>query len=229
MPRLRVVRTWWGSIALIAGAWGCETARNPGGVIADVTPPTIKLTTAQDTQPIASGLSFNVAATDDRVLREIQLTFSGGYIATTDTVFSSASVVTTVSLAEAIRFPSGSGAGGLIKIVGKAFDAAGNCAQDSILIFLSNVQALNVTLITPTTGAVASTGKNLPISVRAVQLGGVARVGFIIAPRSAVTDPTTPPTDSLTFTPPQRQPPDTTYTDTLTVLATTGTFTVTGF
>jgi hypothetical protein len=227
MPRLRVVRAWWGSIALIAGAWGCETARNPGGVLADVTPPTITLTTAQDTQPIASGLSFNVAATDDRVLREIQLTFSGGYIATTDTVFSAASVVTTVSLAENIKFPSGSGAGGLIKIVGKASDAAGNFAQDSIFIFLSNVQALKVNLLAPAVGAVASAGKNITIAVQAQQISGVQRVGFIVAPRSAVTDPTTPPTDSLVFT--TNFPPDTTYTDTLTVQATTGTFTVTGF
>ncbi len=227
MPRVHVVRAWWGSIALIAGVWGCETARNPGGTQADVIPPTIKLSTTQDTQPIAGGLNFTVNASDDRVLREIRLTFTGGYIATSDTVFSSASVVTTATLGESIKFPSGSGAGGLIKIVGRAIDAAGNFADDSIFIFLSNVQALQVTLLAPATGALASSGKNITIAVRAQQLGGVQRVGFIVVPRTAVTDPTTPPTDSLVFT--TTFPPDTTYTDTLTVLATTGTFTVTGF
>ncbi|PYO82460.1 MAG: hypothetical protein DMD65_08500, partial [Gemmatimonadetes bacterium] len=42
-------------------------------------------------------------------------------------------------------------------------------------------------------------------------------------------DPTVPPTDSLVFTPPQRQPPDTFYSDTLTVQPGFTSFTVTGF
>ncbi|PYO41440.1 MAG: hypothetical protein DMD33_13395 [Gemmatimonadetes bacterium] len=227
MRRAHVVRAWWGSVALIAGVWGCETARNPGGVQRDVIPPTITLSAASDTQQIASGLAFTVNATDNLGLKDIRLTYSGGYIAQTDTVFTSA--VTSLSKAQTITFPAGSGAGGLITIIGRATDGAGNFSEDTIVIFLNNVQALTVTLLSPTTGAVASSGRNLPVSVRAVQLGGIARVGFLIAPRSAVSDPTTPPTDSLVFTPPQRQPSDTTYTDTLTVQATTGTFTVTGF
>ena len=225
MPRVHVVRAWWGSIALIAGVWGCETARNPGGVQHDVIPPTIKLTTSADTQQIASGLAFTVTASDNLSLKDIQLTYSGGYIAVTDTVFASATP--SVTIGEHITFPAGSGAGGLIKIVGLATDGAGNFARDSIFIFLSNVQALRVNLLAPSTGALASTGKNITVAVQAQQLGGIQRVGFIIVPRTAVTDPTTPPTDSLVFT--TSFPPDTTYTDTLTVLATTGTFTVTGF
>src|SRR4029077_19081204 len=147
------------------------------------------------------------------------------YIAQTDTVFTSAT--TSITIGEHISFPGNSGAGGLIKIVGRASDGAGNFATDSIFVFLSNVQALQVNLLAPATGAVASTGKNITVSVEAKQLGGVQRVGFIIVPRSAVTDPTTPPTDSLVFT--TSFPSDTTYTDTLSVLATTGTFTVPGF
>ena len=228
MRQVRPSRSWWGIVAL-AGLWACETARNPGNVQFDQIPPVIKLTTSADTQQIGSGLSFSVAASDDRVLREIRLTFSGGYIATTDTIFSSASVVTTVSLAELVTFPANSGAGGLIKIVGRAFDAAGNSATDSITIFLSNVQALTVTLLQPVPPAVASSGKNIPVQVEARQLGGIATVGFIIVPRNAVVDPTTPPTDSLVFTPPARQPPDTIYSDTLTVQNGFTSFTVTGF
>jgi len=225
MSRVRVVRTWWGSIALIAGVWGCETASNPGGVQRDVIPPSIALSTTADTQQIASGLVFTVTASDNLSLKDIQLTYSGGYIAQTDTIFNTATP--SLTLAEHIAFAGNSGAGGLIKIVGRATDGAGNFATDSIFIFLSNVQALKVNLLAPSVGAVASTGKNITIAVQAQQLGGIQRVGFIVASRSAVTDPTTPPTDSLVFV--TNFPPDTTYTDTLTVTATTGTFTVTGF
>src|SRR5438094_8450489 len=184
MPRVRVVRAWWGSIALIAGVWGCETARNPGGVQRDLIPPAITLSTTADTQQIASGLGFTVNASDNLSLKHIQLTYSGGYIAQTDTIFSSATP--SVTIAEHIAFPASSGAGGLIKIVGRATDGAGNFATDSIFVFLSNVQALKVNLLAPATGAVASTGKNITVSVQAQQLGGIQRVGFIIAPRSAV-------------------------------------------
>jgi len=225
MPRVHVVRAWWGSVALIAGVWGCETARNPGGVQRDVIPPTIVLTPAADTQQIASGLAFNVNATDNLGLKDIRLTYLGGYIAQTDTIFTSA--VTTLTVAEHVTFPAGSGAGGFITIIGRATDGAGNFSEDTIVVFLSNVQALKVFLLAPTTGALASTGKNITVSVQAQQLSGIQRVGFIIVPRSAVSDPTTPPTDSLVFT--TTFPPDTTYTDTLSVTAATGTFTVTGF
>ena len=227
MQRMRGVRGWCALVALAGAVGACETARNPGGVLADRIPPTIKLSTTRDTQDINGGLNFGVAATDDRVLREIRLTFSGGYTAQIDTLFTG--VVTSVTLTEAIKFPAGSGAGGVIKIVGRAIDAGGNFADDSIFIFLSNVQALSVTLIAPITGALASPGRNLQVAVRAQQIGGIQRVGFIVVPRTAVTDPTTPPTDSLVFT--GTLPADTTYTDTLTVVPsfTTGSFTVTGF
>src|SRR5207244_1053883 len=160
-------------------------------------------------------------------LKDIRLTYSGGYIAQTDTVFTSA--VTSLSKAQTITFPAGSGAGGLITIIGRATDGAGNFSEDTIVLFLNNVQALTVTLLSPTTGAVASSGRNLPVSVRAVQLGGIARVGFLIAPRSAVSDPTTPPTDSPVFPPPQRPPAHTPHHATLTVPSSTGTIPVYGF
>lgn len=226
MRQVRPSRSWWGIVAL-AGLWACETARNPGGTQFDLIPPTIKLTTSADTQQIGSGLQFNVAASDNLSLKDIQLTYSGGYIAQTDTVFTQAT--TTFTQATNITFPANSGAGGLIKIVGRASDGAGNFATDSITIFLSNVQALTVTLLQPVPPAVAASGKNIPVQVEARQLGGIATLGFIITPRNAVVDPTTPPTDSLVFTPPARQPPDTTYTDTLTVQNGFTSFTVTAF
>src|SRR5690348_13827845 len=118
MPRVRVVRAWWGSIALIAGVWACETARNPGGIQRDLIPPTISLTTAADTQPIANGLSFSVTAGDNLGLKDIRLTFSGGYVAVTDTVFNTQ--VLTFSEGVTVKFPPTSGAGGLITIIGRA-------------------------------------------------------------------------------------------------------------
>src|SRR5436190_21652202 len=226
MRQVRRSGGWWGMVAL-AGLWACETARNPSGSTFDLIPPVIQLTTSADTQPIASGLQFTVTASDNLSLKDIQLTYSGGYIAQTDTVFTQ--TTTTFNQAKSITFPANSGAGGFITIVGRASDGAGNFASDSITIFLSNVQALTVTLLQPVPPAVASSGKNIPVQVEARQLGGIATLGFIITPRNAVVDPTTPPTDSVLFTPPARQPPDTTYTDTLTVQAGFTSFTVTGF
>jgi len=227
MQQVRAVRGWCAIVALAGVVAACETARNPGGVQLDRVPPSIALTAVSDTQQIASGLQFSVSATDNLGLKDIKLTYSGGYLAQTDTIFTSA--VTTFNQSTTVTFPVGSGAGGFITIIGRATDGAGNFAEDTVVVFLSNVQALRVFLLTPTAPALASSGKGIPVTVQAQQLGGIQRIGFIVAPRNAVTDPTTPPTDSLVFTPPARQPPDTTYTDTLTVLSTGGTFTITGF
>src|SRR5438094_1467439 len=227
MQQVRAVRGWCALVALAGVVAACETARNPGGVQLDRVPPSIALTAVSDTQQIASGLQFSVSATDNLGLKDIKLTFSGGYLAQTDTIFTSA--VTTFNQSTTVTFPVGSGAGGFITIIGRATDGAGNFAEDTVVVFLSNVQALRVFLLTPTAPALASSGKGIPVTVQAQQLGGIQRIGFIVTPRNAVTDPDPLPTDSLVFTPPARQPPDTTYTDTLTVLATGGTFTITGF
>src|SRR5213082_1996340 len=231
MRQVRGVRGWCGMVALVSGLWACETARNPGGVQRDLIPPIITLTTSgtsvPDTQTIAGGLQFSIDASDNLGLKDIQLTYTGGYLAQTDTVFNT--TVTTFNVGESITFPANSGAGGLITIIGRATDGAGNFASDTITVFLSNVQALTVTLLAPVPPAVAASGKNIPVQVEARQLGGIATIGFIITPRNAVVDPTTPPSDSLIFTPPARQPPDTIYSDTLTVQSGFTSFTVTGF
>src|SRR5256885_3475220 len=74
--------------AILAVVAACETARNPGGVQRDITPPNISLSTTSDTQPIASGLAFSVTASDNLGLKTIRLTFSGGYVAgPVDTTF----------------------------------------------------------------------------------------------------------------------------------------------
>jgi len=226
MRPVRKVQGWCAVVALAAAVGACETAKNPGGVRPDAISPSIALSAA-DTQQIANGLQFTVNATDNLGLKDIRLTYSDPTIGQTDTIFNT--TVTSFNRSTKITFPANSGSGGNIRIIGRATDGAGNFAEDTIVVFLSNVQALTVELLAPTAPAVASTGKNIPVQVHAQQLGGLERIGFIIVPRAAVTDPTPSPSDSLVFTPPQRQPPDTTYTDTLTVQAGFTSFTVTGF
>src|SRR5213596_981338 len=226
MRQRRGVRGWCVLVALAGAVGACETARNPGGVQLDRISPTIALSAA-DTQQIANGLQFSVDASDNLGLKEILVTFSDPTIAQTDTIFNT--TVTSFSQGTKITFPANSGSGGSITITGRATDGAGNFTQATTVVFLSNVQALTLDLVAPTAPAVAATGKNILVQVHAQQLGGLERIGFIVVPRNAVVDPTTPPTDSVVFTPPARQPPDTFYTDTLTVQAGFTTFTVTGF
>src|SRR5690242_11438555 len=184
MRSVRGLRTWMGMVALAGAVGACETARNPGGVQRDVIPPSIALSSTADTQDIANGLSFNVTASDNLGLKDIRLTYAGGLISQTDTIFNTA--VTTLNLNQHLTFPANSGAGGFITIIGRATDGAGNFAEDTVVIFLNNVQALKVTLLAPATGALASSGKRITVSVSAAQAGGIQRVGFLVVPRAAV-------------------------------------------
>src|SRR6266571_4017319 len=155
MRRVRGKRLFWGLGVLVATAWACETARNPGGIQRDLIPPTMVLTTSADTQQIASGLSFSVSAGDNLGLKEVRLTFTGGYLAVTDTIFNT--TVTSFGRGVTVTFPPTSGAGGLITIIGRATDGAGNFTEDTLVIFLVNVAALRVVLLAPVT-VVATTG-----------------------------------------------------------------------
>src|SRR6266550_3926168 len=212
-----------GSLAL--AVYACETARRINGN-PDTQSPVITLTnTAGDTQDIAGGLRFNVQASDNLGLKSIDLVFSGGLNGVLDTVFHSA--VTAYNVSHTLTFGVNSGNGGNITIIARATDGRGNFAADTITIFLSNVQALQITLISPTTGAVASQNRSIPIEVRAIQNSGIAKIGFLVNPRSSVSNPTTPPNDSIVFLGTLQDTVD--YTDTLTVLAATGTFDVVGF
>src|SRR5467141_288767 len=226
---MRLVR---GSTAILSigslarAAYACETTRRIGGVQPDTQSPTITLTnTAGDTQEIAGGLRFNVQANDNLGLKTIDLRFSGGLNGVLDTIFRTA--VTVYNVARTLTFGANSGNGGNITIIGRATDGNGNFAEDTITIFLSNVQALQITLISPTAGAVASQNRSIPIEVRAIQNSGIAKIGFLVNPRSAVSNPTTTPNDSIVFLGTLQDTVD--YTDTLTVLAATGTFDIVGF
>ena len=211
---------------LALGVGACETTRNPIGTQQDNVPPVISLTnTVGDTQDISGGLRFGVSAVDNLGLKSVRLTFSGGLIGQLDTVFTS--TVKTYTVGRTISFAGNSGAGGNIQVIGRATDGRGNFSEDTIFIFLSNVQALRVTLISPQTGALASQGGGIPVDIQAVQNTGIAKVGFLVAPRASVNDPTTPPIDSIVFTAPLADSVE--FFDTLTVLPTSGTFNVVGF
>src|SRR6059036_426983 len=211
----------WGMCALVGAVGACETSRNPGQIVRDQVPPNIQLTTSADTQDIAGGLNFGVTATDNLGLKDIQLTYTGGYIKQTDTVFTT--TVTNVNLTEKIN--PGSGAGGIIRIIGRATDGAGNFAEDTIFIFLQNVDALRVYLLQPTAGAVASSGKYIPIQVAAAQKSGVKRIGWLVGGNAGQTAQTG---DSLVNGSPPF--PDTLdFVDSVQVTGTTGFFTVAGF
>ncbi len=226
---MRLVRrgtALWSIGVLALAIYACETSRRIGGIQPDTQPPTIKLTnTAGDTQAIAGGLRFSVQAGDNLGLGDINLTFSGGYIAVLDTMFHSQ--VLTYTAARTITFPSNSGAGGLVTIAARAVDGAGNIAVDTLRIFLSNVQALQVTLISPTAGAVASQNRSIAVQVRAIQNSGISKIGFLVNPPGAVTNPTTPPNDSIVYLGVLKD--TVVYTDTLNVIAATGTFDIVGF
>src|SRR2546427_11385868 len=221
MPLVRGSSVLWGMGALVSMLWACETTRNPGGIQRDVVPPTIKLKASADTQDIAGGLNFSVTATDNLGLKDIRLTYTGGYINTTDTVFTSA--VTNLTVGEKVN--PGSGAGGLITIVGRATDGAGNFAEDTIRVFLVNVDALRVYLVQPAAGAVASQGKYIPVSVAAHEKSGVKRIGWLVG---GVAGQTAKTADSLV----QGSPPfpDTlNFVDSVLVTGSTGFFTIAGF
>jgi hypothetical protein len=216
----------WGIVVSVLALWACETTRNPGGVQPDITSPVISLSnTSGDTQDIAGGLKFNVSAIDNLSLKEIRITFSGGLIGILDTIFTSQ--VKTYAVSKTLTFPANSGAGGGIQIIGRAIDGRGNFAEDTLFIFLSNVDALRVILVSPQPGALASSGSGIPVEISAAQNSGIAKIGFLVAPRTSVTDPTTPPGDSIVFGPPLADSLN--YADTLVVVPLTGTFQIVGF
>lgn len=213
--------------ALALAIYACETSRRIGGVQPDTQAPTITLAnTAGDTQDIAGGLRFNVQANDNLGLKTVDLTFSGGLIGQLDTTFTT--TVKAYNVGHTLTFGSGSGAGGLIQIIGRAVDGNGNFDSDTIYIYLSNVQALRVQLVLPSPGALASTGKGIPVDIIAVQAGGITKIGYLVSPANAVVNPTAPPTDSIVYnTAPYADSVE--YVDTLIVVPSSGTFNIIGF
>ncbi|HTH66539.1 MAG TPA: hypothetical protein VL563_17795 [Gemmatimonadales bacterium] len=222
MTRVRAI------VALLTASgavFACETNRNVGGVGRDTTVPTISLTpVVSDTQNVTTGLQFTVSASDNLTLQLVRLTYTGGYVAgPVDTTFPVGTP--TVNFQRTITFPANTGVGGNVRVVGRAVDGAGNFSEDTLQIFLINVQALNILIVQPVNGAQASTGRSLPVQVIAFHQGGIRKVGFLVSPPGSVTNPTG--TDSVSY--PVPYPDSVNFYDTVTVAATSGTITLTGF
>ena len=213
-------------VALVTASgavFACETNRNVGGVGRDTTAPIITLTAVgSTTQNVNTGLQFNVSASDNLTLSLVRLTYTGGYAAgPVDTTFPVGTP--NVAFQRTISFPANTGVGGNVQIVGRAVDGAGNFAEDTLLIFLVNVKALNIFIVQPVSGASAAPGLNLPVQIIATHQGGVRKIGFTSSPAGAVTKGS----DSAVYTLPY--PDSVSFTDTVTVNATTGTITFQGF
>ncbi|HEY6222198.1 MAG TPA: hypothetical protein VIW26_00305 [Gemmatimonadales bacterium] len=223
--RVARVRAIVGILTATGAVFACESNRNVGGVGRDTTQPTITLTpVVTDTQNVTTGLQFTVNASDNLTLSVIRLTYTGGYVAgPVDTTFPVGTP--NVNFTRTITFPTNTTVGGNVRVVGRAVDGAGNFAEDTIQIFMINVQALNILIVQPANGAQASTGLSLPIQVIAFHQGGIRKVGFLSSPPGSVTNPTG--TDSASY--PVPYPDSVVYYDTVTVAATSGTVTLTGF
>jgi hypothetical protein len=223
--RVTRVRAIVGLLTASGAVFACETNRNVGGVGRDTTPPTLTLTpVVSDTQNVTTGLQFTVSASDNLTLSLIRLTYTGGYVAgPVDTTFPVGTP--NVNFQRTITFPANTGVGGNIRIVGRAVDGAGNFTEDTLQIFMINVQALNVLIVQPVNGALASTGNNLPVQVIAFHQGGIRKIGFLFSPPGAVTNPTG--TDSVSY--PVPYPDSVNLFDTVNVAAASGTITLTGF
>ncbi len=221
--RVTRVRAIVGLLTASGAVFACETNRNVGGVGRDITPPTLTLApVGSTTQNVTTGLQFTVNASDNLTLQLVRLTYTGGYIAgPVDTTFPVGTK--SVSFQRTITFPANTGVGGNVQVVGRAVDGAGNFAEDTIQIFLLNVQALNILIVQPISGASAAPGRNLPVQVIAVHKGGVRKIGFTSSPVGAVTKSS----DSASYTLPY--PDSVNFTDTVAVNATSGTITFSGF
>jgi len=193
-------------LALVLGCAALLSACNEqqviGGFIEDQTDPAVSINkTRGDTLLIEDGLIFAVNAGDNLALRTLRITLSGGFSATLDTTFSSG--VTSASVPVLIEFPSNTTAGGVILISATATDGAGNTGIAVDSVFLTNSEALNVSVLRPS-GApapVSSPGLRIVVEILGVQQTGIRLVGYTTS--GVVTDSASkgfsPLTDSARF------------------------------
>jgi hypothetical protein len=215
---------WKGAAATaMVLAAGCNEAALAPGVQQDFTPPTVSIATGgnPDTLDISEGLQFSVTAGDNLGLKNVTVVLEGGVNGTIDSTFSSQ--VTGITVNFDIQFPTGSVAGGWVKINAQAVDGALNGATALDSIFLKNAAALLVTLLNPSDGAVTSAGKDLLVRVRATQRDGIKRVGYTFS--GVISGGDSSGTKQVGL------PSDTTFLDTLTIptAAPEGVFTIIGF
>jgi hypothetical protein len=174
--------------------------------------------TSGDTVPVEQGVQFDVDVGDNLGIKGISVVLTGGLDSTLDTTFQSA--VTIFTFHTDITFPEGTTVGGTIYIDASVADGNNNANSASDSIFVNNEEALIVTILDPSTGAITSPGRKIPVSIKASQKSGITKVGYTAT--GVVTF-----ADSMLFPRPDTAQFDTT----LTVPANTpeGVFTIVGF
>ncbi|MBI3082368.1 MAG: hypothetical protein HYY94_05590, partial [Gemmatimonadetes bacterium] len=169
-----------GTALVVAGLLlACAEQRFRLGFESDTAPPTVAIVkSAGDPIDIqATGkISFTVQASDNLGLKTIAISIRGGLLLDTTITFTSA--VTSVS--QVIDLPQGvnSTVGGTINITATVTDGNNNSASATADLFIINLRALTVVLLSPTVGSVTSPDKQLLIRVLAAQQAGIQRVGW---------------------------------------------------
>lgn len=207
------------AVSLLLAA--CGEQRLGLGVQRDTEPPAVVITkTAGDTMDVTQNLRFGVGVTDNLGIKTVSIQLTGGYTATLDTTMRTA--VTTLNLPINVDFPNNTSAGGWVYIRTTATDGNNNSSVARDSIFLTNIDALIVTLVRPAAGSIAAAGRDVLVQVNARQRNGVTKIGWTSAGVVVSSDST------LTIPAPDT---NATFIDTLSVpsTATGGTFTVTGF
>jgi hypothetical protein len=144
----------------------------------NIAPTLIILKTQGDTIPVADGIQFAVEVGDNLGIKNISVVLTAGLDSTIDTTFTSA--VTAFTFNTNISLPVGTTVGGIIYIDATVIDGNNNAtsAQDSI--FVNNADALIVTIINPSPGAITSPGRKIPVTIKASQKSGISKVGYTV-------------------------------------------------
>jgi hypothetical protein len=144
----------------------------------NIAPTLIIVKTKGDTIPVADGIQFAVEVADNLGIKIVSVVLTGGLDSTLDTTFTSA--VTAFTFAPEILLPVGTTVGGTIYIEATVIDGNDNAttAQDSV--FVDNADALIVTIIDPSPGAITSPGRKIPVKIKASQVSGIGKIGYTV-------------------------------------------------
>jgi hypothetical protein len=170
-----------GGVSLVAAGLlvACAEQRFRLGFESDTANPLVTIVkSAGDTIDVqqTGKISFTVQASDNLGIKTISISIRGGYLLDTAITFTSA----TTTVNQLVDIPQGinSTAGGLINITATVTDGANNSASATADIFIINLRALTVVLMSPTVGSVTSPDKQIPVRVLAAQQAGIQRVGW---------------------------------------------------
>ncbi|MBX6332568.1 MAG: hypothetical protein IRY91_12040, partial [Gemmatimonadaceae bacterium] len=209
------------ALALAFAAFACSDQTATGGGLTDQTRPVVDVTGT--TPPADTTIAFNVTATDNLGLLNVQVTVSGpGVSGTFDTTFTSA--VTSVTIPYVVGVPASVPPGTTVMVVAQAMDGAHNTSKPDTAYVGTGNQPPSVAVITnPTALDTAVVGFSIAVSISGKSPNKVKAIGYIASGVFA-----SPVTDSVLFSSPLS---DSTSIDTVLSLvgANVGTLTITPF